>query len=56
MHRSEAQFCLDEAVRLQNLAKHSKDKKTREHLQRMADEWIERAKVKQADPRLVKTG
>lgn len=55
MHRTEAQFCLDEAARLQELAKQCKDKKVRAHLQQMATEWIERGKVKQAEPSLAKT-
>ena len=56
MHRSEAQFCLDEAARLQNLVKQCKDKKVRDHLRQMSDEWIERAKVKQPESPLANTG
>lgn len=56
MHRSEAQFCLDEAARLQSLVKQCKDKKVRDHLRQMSDEWVERAKVKQPEPPLANTG
>jgi hypothetical protein len=47
MNRTEAQFCLDEAARLLKLAQECSDGKVREHLREMAQQWTERAKVKQ---------
>jgi len=47
MNRTEAQFCLDEAERLQTLAEQCSDDKVRNHLREMARHWTERAKFKQ---------
>jgi hypothetical protein len=47
MDRTEAQFCRDEAERLRKLAETCSDKDVRTRLRTMADEWIERAKVKE---------
>jgi hypothetical protein len=46
MHRTEAQFCRDEAARLLELAKVCTDPVIRDHLAVMASEWLDRAKVK----------
>ncbi len=51
MRRTEAQFCRDEAARLTELAKECADRKVREHLYVMADEWLERAKAKHPPPK-----
>jgi len=48
MHRSEAQFCRVEAERLLNLARQTTDPNVREDLTRMANEWVQRAKAKEA--------
>ena len=48
MKRTEAQFCRDEAERLLKLAKECSDKKLRDHLAVMANEWLERAKAKES--------
>ncbi len=50
MHRSEAQFCRDEAERLLNLARQTTDSTVREDLTRMATEWAQRAKAKEVNP------
>jgi hypothetical protein len=46
MKRTEAEFCREQAERLLQLAKECTDFKVREHLTDMAQEWVERAKVK----------
>jgi hypothetical protein len=46
MGRTEAQFRRDEAKRLMELAAQSAEAKIRQHLLVMANEWLERAKVK----------
>jgi hypothetical protein len=43
MHRTEAQFCRDEAGRLLELAKECDDPQVRDHLAVMANEWLDRA-------------
>jgi hypothetical protein len=48
MKRTEAEFCREQAERLLTLAKECTDFKVREHLTDMAQEWVERAKVKSA--------
>jgi hypothetical protein len=48
MKRMEAEFCRDQAERLLKLAKECTDFKLRKHLTDMAQEWVERAKVKSA--------
>ncbi len=50
MHRSEAQFCRDEAERLLNLARQTTDSTVREDITRMATEWAQRAKAKEVSP------
>jgi hypothetical protein len=47
MHRSEAQFCRDEAERLLRLAMECGDAQVRDDLTLMANEWLERAKTKE---------
>jgi hypothetical protein len=51
MHRTEAQFCRDEAARLLELAKVSDDPVIRDHLAVMANEWLDRAKAKDPPPK-----
>jgi hypothetical protein len=46
MHRSEAQFCREQAERLMNLAKECADPRIRDNLAVMANEWLVRAKTK----------
>lgn len=46
MHRTEQEFCRDQSVRLLKLAKECPDAQTRDHLVRMANEWLERAEAK----------
>jgi hypothetical protein len=48
MKRTEAEFCREQAERLLKLAKECTDFKVRKHLTDMAQEWVERAKVKSA--------
>jgi hypothetical protein len=48
MKRTEAEFCREQAERLLKLAKECTDFKLRKHLTDMAQEWVERAKVKSA--------
>jgi hypothetical protein len=50
MQRSEAQFCRDQAQRILELAKGCADSKVRDHLAMMANEWLDRAKVKETPP------
>jgi hypothetical protein len=50
MQRSEAQFCRDQAQRILQLAKGCADSKVRDHLAVMANEWLDRAKAKEAPP------
>jgi hypothetical protein len=47
MHRSETQFCRDQAERLLALAKESADLRIRDHLAVMANDWLQRAKEKE---------
>jgi hypothetical protein len=47
MHRTEAQFCREEAKRLLELAAECSDQKVRQHLLVMANAWVERAKLKE---------
>jgi hypothetical protein len=47
MHRSESQFCRDEAARLIELAETTADEKVRQHLIEMAREWLARANTKE---------
>jgi len=47
MHRSESQFCREEAARLMELAETTDDDKVRQHLLDMAIEWLSRAKAKE---------
>ena len=47
MHRSESQFCREEAARLMELAETTHDDKVRQHLLDMAIEWLSRAKAKE---------
>jgi hypothetical protein len=51
MHRTEAQFCRDEATRLLELAKVCDDPEVRDHLAMMASEWLDRAKAKDPPPK-----
>jgi hypothetical protein len=46
MHRTEAEFCRQEAERLLKLAKECTDLQVRRHLTEMAHEWVQRAKAK----------
>jgi len=46
MKRTEAEFCREQAELLLKLAKECTDFKLRKHLTDMAQEWVERAKVK----------
>ena len=48
MQRCEAQFCRDEAERLLKLARETSDPKIKQELVKMAGEWVERAKAKEA--------
>jgi hypothetical protein len=48
MKRTEAEFCREQAERLLTLAKECTDFKLRKHLTDMAQEWVERAKVRSA--------
>jgi hypothetical protein len=48
MHRSEPQFCRDEAQRILELAKECSDSRIRDRLVMMANEWLYRAQVKEA--------
>jgi hypothetical protein len=50
MHRSEAQFCRDQVQRILELAKGCDDRKVRDHLAMMANEWLDRAKAKEGPP------
>jgi hypothetical protein len=50
MHPSEAQFCRDQAQRILELAKACDDRKVRDHLAMMANEWLDRAKAKESPP------
>jgi hypothetical protein len=45
MHRSEPQFCRDQAERLLKLANACDDPKVRDDLCVMANEWLERAEA-----------
>jgi hypothetical protein len=47
MHRSEPQFCRDQAERLLKLAGACADTKVRDDLRVMADEWLKRAEAKE---------
>jgi hypothetical protein len=47
MHRSEVQFCRDEADRLLKLGDETTDPRLRDELRAMASEWIERARAKE---------
>ena len=47
MHRSEPQFCRDQAEHLLKLAKECEDTKVRDDLCVMASEWMERAAAKE---------
>ena len=47
MHRTEQEFCRDQSVRLLQLAKECPDPQTRDQLVMMANEWLERAQVKE---------
>jgi hypothetical protein len=51
MHRTEAQFCRDEAARLLELAKECDDRQVRDHLAVMANEWLDRARAKDPPPK-----
>ena len=51
MQRSEAQFCRDESERLLRLARETNDPKITQELVKMASEWVERAKAKDAGAR-----
>jgi hypothetical protein len=51
MHRTEFQFCRDQAECLLKLAQECADPKVRDHLAVMANEWLERAKVKENQAR-----
>jgi hypothetical protein len=51
MHRSEAQFCRDQAQRILELAKGSDEPRVRDHLAMMANEWLDRAKAKESPKR-----
>ncbi len=53
MHRTESEFCKQEAERLLTLAKESDDRKVRDHLKLMAKEWMERARAKDKLPQSV---
>jgi hypothetical protein len=48
MKRTEAEFCREQAERLLKLAKECTDFKLRKHLTDIAQEWVERAKVRSA--------
>ncbi len=48
MHRSESQFCRDQAERLLALAKESNDPRIRDHLAVMANDWVQRGKEKES--------
>ncbi len=47
MHRSEPEFCREQAERLLALAKECTDAKVRDHLAMMANDWLERSKPTQ---------
>jgi hypothetical protein len=47
MHLTEQEFCRGQSVRLLQLAKECPDPQTRDHLVMMANEWLERAQVKE---------
>jgi hypothetical protein len=47
MHRTEAQFCRDEAARLLEFAKVCTDPEICDHLALMASDWLDRAKAKE---------
>jgi hypothetical protein len=51
MHRSETEFCHEQAERLLALAKECGDAQVRDHLTVMANEWLDRAKAKEALPK-----
>ena len=51
MHRSETEFCREQAERLLALAKECGDAKVRDHLAVMANEWLDRAKTKENLPK-----
>jgi HEPN domain-containing protein len=51
MHRSEPEFCREQAERLLALAKECTDAKVRDHLAMMANDWLDRAKAKENLPK-----
>jgi hypothetical protein len=51
MHRSEPQFCRDQAERLLKLAGACEDAKVRDDLCVMANEWLNRAEAKERQDR-----
>jgi hypothetical protein len=51
MQRNEGQFCRDESARLLKLSQESTNPKLRAELLSMANEWLERARAKEAVPK-----